>query len=120
MIFGNSHAVKISVSNPQPAITFVAELPETLLNFLFYCRNIPGCSNKLMVLEASFINRICEACLINFSSSATKAAKNDTRLDSAFSALGKYAVYSLNGKSQITKGKDGTERTIRNCRRRRL
>jgi hypothetical protein len=40
--------------------------------------------------------------------SATKAAKNDTRLDSAFSALGKYAVYSLKGKSQITKGKNGT------------
>ncbi len=47
-------------------------------------------------------------------------AENYNRLDSAFSALGKYAVYSLNGKSQITKGKDGTERTIRNCRRRRL
>jgi hypothetical protein len=37
---------------------------------------------------------------------ATKVAKNDTRLDSVFSALGKYAVYFLKGKLQITKGKE--------------
>ncbi len=39
---------------------------------------------------------------------ATKVAKSYIRLDLVFSALGKYAVYFLKGKLQITKGKNGT------------